>query len=87
MNIFVREREWGILLRMLGSYAAWLAMVFVDVPAFASICIVIAAPLVFGSVIWHLWRSHALSAVNQIAFAGAVAFFPFLTIQIWATRL
>jgi hypothetical protein len=79
-----REQDVGMLIRVLVAYAAWLTMVFGGIPDFISVFIVIAAPMFFGSVIWHLWKIHSLSAVNRIAFCGAVAFFLFLQVQIFA---
>jgi hypothetical protein len=84
MITVVREQEVGMLIRVLVAYAAWLTMIFVNIPISISIFIVIAAPIFFGSVIWHLWKTHSLSVVNRIAFCGAVAFFPFLMIQLFA---
>jgi len=72
-----------MLFRVIVSYAAWLAMVFGFIPDLVSVFIVFAAPMFFGSVIWHLWKTHSLSAVNRTAFCGAVAFFPFLAIQLF----
>ncbi len=74
------DKEFGLLIRVLLTYAAWLAMILGDLPASACIVIGIVAPLLFGGVIWHLRRSHLRSAVNEIAFAGALAFFP---LAIW----
>ena len=78
-----RQQDFGMLIRVLAAYAAWLTMVFGGVPDFVSVFIVIAVPMFFGSVIWHLWKTHSLSMVNRIAFCGAVAFFPFLAIQLF----
>jgi hypothetical protein len=84
MTINVRNQEIGMLLRVLATYAAWLTVSFSNISPFISVFIVIASPMFFGSVIWHLWKIHSLSAVNQIAFCGALAFFPFLAIQLFA---
>ncbi len=72
-----------MLVRVLVAYTAWLTMILADIPASISVFIVIAAPMFFGSVVWHLRKTHSLSAVNCIAFCGAVAFVPFLAIQIF----
>ncbi len=80
----MKTREIGMLARMLVTYGAWLTMFFGFIPAIASVVIVIAAPMFMGSVVWHLWKTHSLSAVNRTAFCGALAFFPFLTIQVFA---
>ena len=84
MTAATKEQEIGMLVRVLTTYAAWLAMVFATIPPALSIFIVIAAPVFMGSVIWHLWRTRSLSAVNRAAFCGAVAFFPFLAVQVFA---
>jgi len=86
MTVVIKEQEVGMLVRVLVAYAAWLTMVFSNIPTVMSVFIVIAAPMFFGSVVWHLWKTHSLSAVNRIAFCGALAFFPFLAIQIFAMR-
>jgi len=87
MNRAGEERNLGMLVRVVLSYAAWLTMVFLNVPSFISVFIFIAAPMFFGSVIWHLWKTHSLSIVNQISFSGALAFFPFFGLQIlWVCR-
>jgi hypothetical protein len=78
-----RQQDFGMPFRVIMSYAAWLAMVFGCVSDLVSVFIVFAAPMFFGSVIWHLWKTHSLSAANRIAFCGAVAFFPFLAIQLF----
>jgi hypothetical protein len=83
MNPIARDQDFGMLIRVVVAYAAWLTMVFGCIPDFLSVFIVIAAPMFFGSVIWHLRKAHSLSAMNRIAFCGAVAFFPFLAIQIF----
>jgi len=86
MTVVARKQDVGMLIRVLASYAAWMTMVFANIPFFVSIFIVITAPMFFGSVVWHLWKTHSLSAVNRLAFCGAVAFFPFLAIQIYLMR-
>jgi hypothetical protein len=80
---FGKEQDFGMLARVLASYAAWLLMTLTDIPAVISIFIVIAAPMFFGSVIWHLWKKRSGSLVNRIAFCGAAAFFPFLVMQMF----
>jgi hypothetical protein len=80
------EQDFAMLTRTLVAYVAWLTMVFVDIPAFVWIFVVIAAPMTFGSVIWHLRKNHSRSVVNQIAFCGALAFFPVLAIQIFVSH-
>ena len=72
-----------MLIRVLVTYGAWLTMVFGGLPGVVSVFVVIAAPMFFGSVVWHLWNTHSQSFVNQVAFCGAVAFFPFLGIQLF----
>lgn len=79
-----KEREIGMLVRMLTTYAAWLTMTLATIRSIVSIFIVIAGPMFMGSVVWHLWKTRSLSAVNRLAFCGAVAFFPFLAVQIFA---
>jgi hypothetical protein len=81
------RRDIGMLIRVLGSYAAWLIMVFGNIPTYPSVFIIIAAPMFFGSVIFHLWKTHSMSFVNRVSFSGAIAFFPFLAIQILAMRI
>jgi hypothetical protein len=76
----------GMFIRVLASYAAWLVMVFGNIPTYISVYIVIGAPMFLGSVVFHLWKTRSLSAVNRFAFCGAIAFFPFLAIQILAMR-
>lgn len=76
----------GMFIRVLGLYAAWLMMVWGLLSAFISILVVIAAPMFAGSVVWHLRKTYYLSAVNRLAFCGAIAFFPFLVIQIFASK-
>lgn len=78
-----RDQDIGMMIRVLVVYTVWLLMVFGSIPDSISVFIVIASPMLFGSVIWHLWKTHSLSVVNRIAFCGAIAFFPFLAIQIF----
>ncbi len=73
-----------MLVRVLATYGAWMTMVFANISPSVSVFIVIAAPMFMGSVIWHLWKKRSLSAVNRLAFCGAVAYFPFLAGQIFA---
>ena len=70
------RRDIGMLIRVLISYVAWLAMVYGSIPDLISVFVAVAAPMFFGSVIFHLWKTHSLSFINQLAF------FPFLAIQI-----
>lgn len=79
----IKQHDYGMLVRVILSYAAWLMMVFGVVPQFISICIVIAAPMSFGGAIWHLRKMRRSSMVNQISFCGAIAFFLFLMVQIY----
>ncbi len=72
------DKECGLLARVLLTYAAWLAVTFYDVPALVFVTALIACPLLFGGVIWHLRETHSRSAVNQIAFSAALAFPVFL---------
>jgi hypothetical protein len=86
MTTVARDQDIGMLTRVLVAYSAWLTMIFAEIPPFNSVFIVIAAPMFFGSVIWHLWTTRSLSVVNRMAFCGAVAFFPFLVIQVILKR-
>ena len=72
-----------MLARVLASYAAWLTVTFAHIPVLVAFFICITVPIFVGSVIWHLWKTHPRSVVNQIAFCGAVAFFSFLAIQLF----
>jgi hypothetical protein len=83
MTTTSRKQDFGMMIRVLLAYAAWLAMVFGATSGFVSVFIVVAAPLFFGSVIWHLRRTYSSSMVNRLAFFGAIAFFPFLAIQMF----
>ena len=80
------KRNFGMLIRVIVTYLAWIMMVFENIPAFISVVIVVAAPMLFGSVVWHLRKTRSLSVVNRVAFCSAVAFFPFFAIQIVAMR-
>ena len=83
MTAFVIKREIGMLVRVIAAYGAWLTMVFANIPLFVSVFIVATAPMFMGSVVWHLWKTRSLSAINVVAFCGALAFFAFLAIQIF----
>ena len=79
-----KELDVGMLVRVLLSYAAWLTMLFAKIPFFVSVFITVAAPMFFGSVVWHLWMTRSSSTVNRFSFCAAVAFFPILALQIFA---
>ena len=83
MTAFVIKREIWMLVRVIAAYGAWLTMVFASIPTFVSVFIVAAVPMFMGSVVWHLWKTRSLSAINELAFCGALAFFAFLAIQIF----
>src|SRR5208283_4901169 len=68
MDILSREQNFDMLARVLASYAAWLTMIFADIPFLVTFFICITVPMFVGSVIWHLWKTHPRSVVNQIAF-------------------
>ncbi len=80
------KHNFGMFIRVIGIYTAWLMMVWGDISAVISLFVVVAAPMFAGSVIWHLRKTHSLSNVNRLAFCGAIAFFPFLVIQIFVSR-